>query len=67
MESLSENEAQCLILLEEMFKLAEHIKELNALPQLRKAMEETNKEGTELIMEASLMCCYQIDRSKFNK
>jgi len=67
MESLSENEAQCLILLEEMFKLAKHIKELNARPQLRKAMEETNKEGTELIMEASLMCCYQIDRSKFNK
>jgi len=67
MESLSENEAQCLILLEEMFELLKHIKELNARPQLRKAMEETNKEGTELIMEASLMCCYQIDRSKIHK
>jgi hypothetical protein len=67
MESLSENEAQCLILLEEMFKLAKHIKQLNARPQLRKAMEETNKKGTELIMEAYLMCCYQINRSKIKK
>lgn len=65
-ETVSSNREDCLYLLEQMYVLAVDIKGLapdTDNPRLQKLV----KDGTELIVEASLMCCSQIDRRYFSR
>lgn len=66
-ETVSANQEDCLCLLEEMNKLAQHVKQLKERDDLKKGMESLIKEATELILEASIMCCTQIEDSKFRR
>lgn len=56
------NRNECLLLLEEMNGVAQHIKPFNERPHLS---EETMREATMLIVHCSIACCAQIDPSKF--
>jgi hypothetical protein len=53
--------------LEEMNRSAEYLQQLKERPGLRKRMENIIKEAIRLTVEASIMCCNQIDSSKFSR
>lgn len=59
-ETLSSNQKGCLSLLEQMYYLAVDIKNL-------RGREDLAESGITLIVEACLMCCTQIDRSRFSR
>jgi hypothetical protein len=65
-ETVSANQDECLSLLEEMNNLAQHVKDLKVRPGLKKGMEVSIQKATEMIVEGALMCCSQIDSSKFS-
>lgn len=66
-EDVRANKTECLSLLKEMTKLAKVIKEFKERAHFREKMHDEIKEATTLILEGSLMCCTQIDSSKFSK
>lgn len=66
-EAISTNEEACLSLLEKMNILARHVTELQKRPELKGGMEDSIRKAIELIVEASIACCTQIDATKFSK
>lgn len=66
-ETVAANQDECLSLLEEMSKLAHHVKDLKERPGLKKGMESSIRNATEMIVEGALMCCTQIKSSKFSR
>lgn len=66
-EKIKENKEECMWLLERMKNLIQEVKQLKERPQLMEAMKAKIKEAMELITEASLACCTQIDRPKYKK
>lgn len=66
-EDIRANQIECLSLLKEMTKLAKVVKEFKERAHLREKMYDEIKDATTLIVEGSLMCCTQIDSSKFSK
>lgn len=66
-EHISQNQKECLSVLEEMTKLAKHVKRLKERDRLKQEMEDTIKETTELIVKASIMCSSQMDVSCWSK
>lgn len=57
-EDVSANRNECLILLEEMNRLSQHIKDLNGQP-------EKMRRATKWLVHCYIMCCAQIEPSKF--
>lgn len=66
-EMVAANRDECLSLLEEMSNLAHHVKALKERPRLKKGMESSIRNATEMIVEGALMCCTQINSSKFSR
>ena len=66
-EEIDANKAECLRLLREMIFLAKLVKQFKERRQLKEGMHDIIKEATERIVEGSIMCCCQIDSSKFSK
>ena len=66
-EDVRANQIECLSLLKEMTKLAKVVKEFKERANLRGKMYDEIKDTTTLIVKGCLMCCTQIDSSKFSK
>lgn len=66
-EEVRTNRMECLSLLREMTKLAKVVKDFKERAHLKEKMHDEIKDATSLILEGSLMCCAQIDSSKFSK
>lgn len=66
-EEVRTNRMECLSLLREMTKLAKIVKDFKERAHLKEKMSDEIKDATSLILEGSLMCCAQIDSSKFSK
>lgn len=65
-EAISSNKTEFLSLLKGMITLAKELNQLKERPMLTNVMEDFIK-GTELIVEASIACCRQMDSSKFSR
>lgn len=66
-EAVSANREECLSLLDEMYNLAKYVKQLRERPRLKEGMEDLIQEALEMIVKASIMCCVQINSSKFSR
>lgn len=68
-ETLSSNRQGCLSLLHEMYQLAVDVLELEGLKGFPEAerRDDLAKEGTELIVEGSLICCNQMSQTKLSR
>jgi len=67
-EEIDANKVECLRLLREMIFLAKLVKQqFKERPPLKEGMHDIIKEATEIIVKGSIMCCCQIDLSKFSK
>lgn len=67
-EEVKANKDECLRLLSDMFFLAKVVKRFKERREfLNEGKHDTIKSATELIVEGSTMCCYQIDSSKYSK
>jgi hypothetical protein len=50
-----------------VYRLAKYIKQLKERPRLREGMEDLIQKALEMIVKAAIMCCVQINSSKFSR
>lgn len=66
-EAVSANRDECLSLLEEMYNLAQYVKQLKERERLRDGMDDLIQEALDMIAKASVICFAQIKSSKISR
>jgi hypothetical protein len=61
------NREECFSILDEIYRLDKYIKQLKELPQMKEEMEDLIQKALQMIVEATIMCGFQINHSMFSR